>query len=176
MSHVRLHFQCDQHLENMKMGENGTSFCSLCQRQLKDFRGQSLREVVQYTENHEGCGIFEAAHVVPDYITLLPISSLRRFILAIGTFFITETAYSGTPSDTLLAKKLKVAFVPETPEKKEETNLPIPVQTVQKKAKQKKSRVHKSKGYDMEYGLFFRKRFPFFSFKQRIFRRTAHGF
>lgn len=160
------------------IGQDGKPFCQLCQRSLHDFRGRSLKEVLDYTSQNKGCGVFDPEHVYDDPIPLLSFSSVRRFAAAVATFFAAETSFAQSNqdivADTTLVYPLnttdvaaKSTVAPQSLEK-----APMTDRQVRKYWK----KWNEKSAYRTDYGLFYRRRFPFFSFKNHIVLRPVVSF
>lgn len=153
-------------------------FCQLCERSLHDFRGKPLKEVVAYTNQNKGCGIFDYEHVHDEPITLLSFSSFRRWAVALSTFFAAETSFAqdnqDTSPDTVIVRQLETVDIvaqhsatPEVTTKKEQTN---------RELRKYWRKWNERNAYRTDYGLFLRRRFPFFSFKNYIVLRPVVSF
>lgn len=172
---VRLKYRCDQDFDNMSIGANGKPFCEMCQKSLVDFRTKSLTEVASYTQEKSGCGVFKAEHVESDEIMILSFASVRKYFLAIGTFFMAEKGYSQVVNDSII-QTLNVDSVGLTIEKSNSRRGEKKIaKEFDKEVEKQKCQNKNNNLYRTKYGVFFLRRFPFLSFKQRTMKYDLTG-
>lgn len=168
---VKLAFECNQAIEDMLLDEKGRHFCHQCQKSLHDFRRMPLQEIMAQTSLQEGCGVFTPEQVGRAPYALPGFTSIKKFLVATATFFVTETSFSQTSSDSSTYPQEQLdahtlaeyaSDYPPRDQNNKETR-----KIFRKKKKQGKT---KSVSRDrVEYGIFFWKRFPFVSFKRRVY-------
>lgn len=169
---IRMKFRCDQDVEQMLKGVDGTPYCEVCQKSLVDFRTKSLAEVVAYTNENKSCGIFKTEHVESDYVYELPLSAFRKYFLAIGAFLVAETGYSQITNNSPQIVSTNNPQVETKPEANKEAK-----SVYTKKGLVLMRAPHYSfKSSYYEYGIFVRRKFPCLSFRRLAARRTISGF
>jgi hypothetical protein len=99
---IKLAFECEQEWEDMLPSACGR-FCTLCKKEVHDFRSKSIEEIKRIREKENVCGVYLPEQIDSDLIEIeLPfLRKMRYYAAAFATFLGIETAQAS-------AKEVKV--------------------------------------------------------------------
>lgn len=173
MERIQLQFRCQEDINEMPIEQDGKLYCHRCHHTLKDFRLLSRFDVLNYTTNNKGCGIFLQDHVQEEEKVLFSMLTLRKFIAVTSTFFLAENLQA-QPTNSL---KEDLSLCDTTPSEK---NVDVSIKPIVHRDQEitREDKNHKSKGHRaaFEYGIFYKRKFPYLIFRRKEYRKISTGF
>lgn len=182
---IQLRFQCEQEVSEMEIGLDARPFCRMCQRSLVDFRGRPLEEVNKYVSQEGGCGVFDFSHVKQEIYPVLLFSKVRKYVMAFSVLLFSERTYSQSDSsESVVNQSAQVRWgnkmisheeYEERIKKEREKMLNRELKEKRRKEEIEEEALTTKKINGVrhfsrnERGLFLVKKFPFVTFRRKIF-------
>ena len=156
---MKLSFRCDQQLEDFISSKKGYH-CTLCKKNLVDFRNQSENTIRVYHSNHPNtCGVYDLKTIDKSIITRINFNFLYKPVFVISTalsFFYTRETNAQSPPIEIVEKDSTNSVSIEISPKEETLS-----SRVLTKQKRKDSRIWKRISKRRQRSWYLTWRFPF---------------